>query len=340
MNLKTKIKNSKSQGILLVLLCLMLTITGILIINTSTKMTDTLSGTDMAKVAKFEYSIQQTEGTDSPLQATSAGPIDIFGTTQVDSGISSNEGKLIAPGVEGHFEFTFTNNSNTPVQSLFDDLNYIEKNSNNSNSEHPVPIIFYFNGNYYSNIYDEIIGSASSKEFKGNQFVYYFHEGDLGTIDKGIMLSGNMDAFKTALNQYSTMINNPTSKKSDEDSGNESSINVTRKATVFLNNKSSNENEKSVQISWFWPYEAQYKDGNTLEGGQLSGSGSKVYLFDEYNMNFSAGDVSVTMEPVLRTIQVDSYTTPTTADKGASEWLGGKGKFGLDTSTTTTTSSN
>lgn len=324
MNLKTKLKNPKSQGILLVLLCLMLTITGILIINTSTKMTDTLSGTDMAKVAKFEYSIQQTEGTDSPLQATSAGPIDIFGTTQVDSGISYNEGKLIAPGVEGHFEFTFTNNSNTPVQSLFDDLNYIEKNSNNSNSEHPVPIIFYFNGNYYSNIYDEIIGSASSKEFKGNQFVYYFHEGDLGTINKGIMLSGNMDAFKTALNEYSIMTDN-------------SANNVAKKATAFLNNKSSNDNERNVQISWFWPYEAQYKDGNTLESGTESGSGHKVFLFDKYNMNFSAGDISVTMTPVLRTIQTDSYATPVITAKGSSKWHGEEGNWGLDSSISPTT---
>lgn len=327
MNLKKKLGSQKFQAILLVLLCSMLAITGVLIVNTSTKMTDTLSGTDTAQVAKFAYDIQQTEGTDSSLQATTPGAIDIFGTTQTDTGIASGSDKLIAPGVEGHFEFTFTNSSNVPVQSLFDELNYSEKivPGNTTSNKPPVPIIFYFNGNYYSQIFDAEIGSGH----KGSQFVYYFHEGELGDSSKSITLSGNMDAFKTALNQYSTMTNNPTSS---------AGANLQRQATVFLDNKSSSNNQKSVQISWFWPYEAQYKDGNTLEGGQLSGSGHRVYLFDEYNMNFSSGDVSVTMEPVLRTIQVDSYTEPVITTKGASEWLGGEGTWGLDASTTTTSS--
>ena len=317
MNIKEKMGSKKFNLALLVMLCSMLVVTGILVIGTYTKMTDTLSGTDTATVAKFEYNIKQTEGTDIALGSTSPSKIDIFGTTQADTGIASDDGKLIAPGVEGHFEFTFTNNSTVPVQSLFDDLNYEEKIGDDASSKPPVPIVFFFNGNYYSSIYDQEIGNGHL----GSEFVYYFHEGEIGNETTGIKLSGNMDAFKTALNTYSSMTTNSN--------GTSGSGAVTSLATVFLNNKSP-QNQEFVRISWFWPYEAQLKDGDNLEVGELSGSGHRVYLFDKYNMNFSAGDVSAMMTPVLRTIQMDSYIAPTPAQSGTSVWRGGEGNWGLD----------
>lgn len=74
--------------------------------------------------------------------------------------------------MEGYVQFKFTNKSEVAVKVDFDTLGY-------ENANH-LPLIYYFNGRYYSDLYDTLNNRA---------YVYYFNEGD--TV--GITLDGGMD---------------------------------------------------------------------------------------------------------------------------------------------------
>ena len=339
--LKEKMKSKKFNFMLLSVLCLMLVITGVLIIGTYTKMTDTKSGTDTARVATYSYTIQQTEGNgDQTLSAATDTPIiDLFSTSAKDTGIDSSGGdKLIAPGVEGHFEFTFTNNSEVPVMSVFDDLGYTDKGN------YAVPIIFYFNGHYYSQLYNQQICTGKY----GSNYTYYFHNGEIdsdnsdnsdnsgnsGNSGKGITLSGDMDDFKAALNNY---------MKISVDSNPSDTIGtVDQCAAMFLDKGTSTNNKGSIQISWFWPYEAKYNDEDPQTGSSVNKDkayiGKGVYTFDTYNNNFLVDETGsatkITMTPVIRTMQLDAYSNPTLTESGGKAWNGGAGiKYGVNTPT-------
>ena len=133
-----------------------------LLSGTMAKYTSTVSGTDTARVAKFDYTVHQNEETVQLLET--ATPLDIFGTSADDTGVmgadDTNEQKLVAPGMEGYFGFTFTNKSEVAVQATFDSLGYENENG--------LPLIYYFNGGYYSDLYDGAYGA----------YTFFRHEGD------------------------------------------------------------------------------------------------------------------------------------------------------------------
>lgn len=95
------------------------------------------------------------------------------------------------------------------VKVDFDTLGY-------ENANH-LPLIYYFNGRYYSDLYDTLNNRA---------YVYYFNEGD--TV--GITLDGGMDDLSAAVNAYAVMA------ATTEPGG------VERRASAFLNTLGTSQN--------------------------------------------------------------------------------------------------
>lgn len=283
--------------------------TSLYIMSTFSRNTSTMRGGDTGSVAKFEYEIKQTEKIDNLLSATNeAPPINIFDTA-TDSGVaSSDNSKLLAPGTAGYFEFLFRNKSQAPVKVTFDTLNYTESNNNDL----AVPVIFYFNGKYYSDLYDQSLsplGSIYNGKY-GRDWTYYFNEGESKNNIHGIRLTGNLTDFKTELNQFSA--NTLSATSSDN-------------ATAFLNYSGSTTgsgaseaklDQDYVKLAWFYPFDARLTDVTNpnaieYEEGIDPGSGYKIYAFDEYNGNFISGNTTISMSPVIRVSQIDEYSTNT-----------------------------
>lgn len=160
----------------------------------------------------FDFTAEQVEEGTQELTKTGS-TIDIFGTSADDTGVfgedDTNGEKLVAPGMEGYVQFKFTNKSEVAVKVDFDTLGY--ENANR------LPLIYYFNGRYYSDLYDTLNNRA---------YVYYFNEGD--TV--GITLDGGMDDLSAAVNAYAVMA------ATTEPGG------VERRASAFLNTLGTSQN--------------------------------------------------------------------------------------------------
>ncbi len=258
-----------------------------LLSGTMAKYTSTVSGTDTARVAKFDYTVHQNEETVQLLET--ATPLDIFGTSADDTGVmgtdDTNEQKLVAPGMEGYFGFTFTNKSEVAVQATFDSLGYENENG--------LPLIYYFNGGYYSDLYDGAYGA----------YTFFRHEGD----ETGVILDGDMDDLLAALNGYQNM-----AAVAGEPGG------VSREAASFLAPTDKvTYTQASVQLNWFWAYEARLTTDDPS---------SQPLLMDAYDTALGEnGTYMVTMAPVVRMTQIDTYNTDgITADAaGAQTWADG-----------------
>ena len=264
-------------------------ITGTVLLNTFTKFTSTQQAADTARVTKFDYNIMEDT------RSLNNGQIDIFGTTTNDSGIygssDTNSGtKLVAPGAEGEFTLTFNNLSEVAVRASFDTLNYV----NDGN----IPLIYFFNGKYYSDLKDDTIQGKSATEYS-----YFRHDEEQGN---GINLDGNMSAFIQALNEYKTY-----------------TAGSIKGAAILDATNGTNETTSTVNIKWFWPYEAKIKSPaeSANESYTVSGSVYQAYTFDAYDTSLSAGTATVTMEPVVRITQLDTYATPSQASsEGFQSW--------------------
>jgi len=270
--------------------------TSFYIMSTFSRNTSTVQGTDQASVAKFEYEIKQTEGGDDVLATSSTPTIDIFDTV-VDSGVPGSGGKILAPGTAGYFEFLFRNKSNTPVKVTFDNLQYSGQIGTDNNIKQ-IPIIFYFNGKYYSSLYSQSLSSVGQDGKTGADWKYYFRDGDSANDNNGIRLTGDIAAFKAELNAFST---NGTGTGVDS-------------ATCFLNSLNQSNDSDYLRIAWFYPFDARLVTGeNSVEEGSDPGSGYKIYSFDTYNGNFTDGTATVSMSPIIRTSGVDKFTSNTHA---------------------------
>lgn len=116
-------------------------VTTVLTSGTLAKYTETVDGTDTARVSLFDFTAEQVEEGTQELTKTGS-TIDIFGTSADDTGVfgedDTNGEKLVAPGMEGYVQFKFTNKSEVAVKVDFDTLGY--ENANR------LPLIYYFNG--------------------------------------------------------------------------------------------------------------------------------------------------------------------------------------------------
>ena len=268
-------KNTARAGALLLAAAL---VTTVLTSGTLAKYTETVDGTDTARVSLFDFTAEQVEEGTQELTKTGS-TIDIFGTSADDTGVfgedDTNGEKLVAPGMEGYVQFKFTNKSEVAVKVDFDTLGY--ENANR------LPLIYYFNGRYYSDLYDTLNNRA---------YVYYFNEGD--TV--GITLDGGMDDLSAAVNAYAVMA------ATTEPGG------VERRASAFLNTLGTSQNmSENLAINWFWPYEVR--------------DGESVIRMDAPDTAMGKdGTYTVTMTPVVRFTQIDTYQTPATSNPGDQEW--------------------
>lgn len=167
----------RSKTLRLALILVLLVAISISVISgTLAKYVDTVTASDKARVAKFEYTIT---GLDKATQK-----IDIFNTA-ADTGIVGDQTseKLIAPGTEGSFKVTFTNKSEVLVKAGY---TLTETNSNN------VPVVYGFDGKYYSSVLPATTTVT-------------VHEGG-----STITVEGDLDALSTAIGEATETANNET----------------------------------------------------------------------------------------------------------------------------------
>ena len=152
-------KQKKNKVLRVASLALVLTlITTCLSAYTLAKYTKTLSGTDSARVAKFEFAATIETYLDA-----STGPatdltgegitIDLFGTTYKNSDVpqvttveSSGNDKVIAPGVYGAFEFAVSGESEVATR-----LTLTIKETDGSDADTDIPLFYQYNNKYYAN---------------------------------------------------------------------------------------------------------------------------------------------------------------------------------------------
>lgn len=163
---------------LVLLLILLVAITMSIISGTLAKYVESVTATDSARVAKFEYELS---GIDKTTQT-----INLFDTTE-DSGILANlkndDKKLIAPGTNGSLEVTLTNKSEVSISAGF---TLEETNENN------IPIVYGYNGKYYSSVIQK---NASVTVHNG---------------ENAIEIAGNLEDLATAVGSSETVEQNAT----------------------------------------------------------------------------------------------------------------------------------
>ena len=141
--MKTKImkKNWILRAALLVLVLTL--VTWSLVSGTFAKYTETVSGTDSAKVANFAYTVEDANG--SEMSTVSVANIALFDC--VDSGVAIVEGvKLIAPGTTGNFGLKVSNTSEVLVEASFN-LTLTDTSATS------IPVYFTYGGNNYADFY-------------------------------------------------------------------------------------------------------------------------------------------------------------------------------------------
>ena len=119
---------------------LLVAVTMSIISGTLAKYVDSFNGSDSARVAKFEYTVEGLDKTNNT--------IDIFKTAD-DTGIlgdkdgNNTTDKLIAPGTNGSFEVTLTNKSEVLIKA-----DYTFKETNDAK----VPVVYEYDSKYYSSV--------------------------------------------------------------------------------------------------------------------------------------------------------------------------------------------
>ena len=139
-------KNRTLKASLIVLLLAMITLA--IISGTLAKYVETVSGTDSARVAKFEYSataggVELTKNTAASINLfNTVNDTEVYGASQ-----NTNTQKLVAPGTCGTFDIVASNTSEVKVAVTY---SMTETNSNN------IPIVYCIkNGGttkYYSSV--------------------------------------------------------------------------------------------------------------------------------------------------------------------------------------------
>ncbi len=161
------------------LIILLVAITMSIIAGTLAKYVESVTATDSARVAKFEYELS---GIDNNTQT-----INLFDTAN-DTGILSNlkndSKKLIAPGTDGSLTVKLTNKSEVAISAGF---TLTETNDND------IPIVYGYNGKYYSSV---IPTGTSVTVHSGEQAITV--EGDLTALATAV---GNAESVKQNLSK-------------------------------------------------------------------------------------------------------------------------------------------
>ena len=131
----------KNKTLRLALLVLLLAVVTMSVISgTLAKYVESVTGTDTARVAKFEYTLSGMTG-DGDTKT-----LNLFDTA-TDTGILgnlANDGKkLVAPGSEGSIDVKLTNKSEVKISAGF---TLTETNTNK------IPIVYKYNNAYYSSV--------------------------------------------------------------------------------------------------------------------------------------------------------------------------------------------
>lgn len=131
----------KNKTLRLALLVLLLAVVTMSVISgTLAKYVESVTGTDTARVAKFEYTLSGMTG-DGDTKT-----LNLFDTA-TDTGIlgnlASDGKKLVAPGSEGSIDVKLTNKSEVKISAGF---TLTETNTNK------IPIVYKYNNAYYSSV--------------------------------------------------------------------------------------------------------------------------------------------------------------------------------------------
>lgn len=131
----------KNKTLRLALLVLLLAVVTMSVISgTLAKYVESVTGTDTARVAKFEYTLTGMTG-DGDTKT-----LNLFDTA-TDTGIlgnlASDGKKLVAPGSEGSIDVVLTNTSEVKISAGF---TLTETNTNK------IPIVYKYNNAYYSSV--------------------------------------------------------------------------------------------------------------------------------------------------------------------------------------------
>lgn len=146
---------------------LLVAITMSIIAGTLAKYVESVTATDSARVAKFEYELS---GMDKDTQT-----INLFDTT-TDTGILNNlkndNKKLVAPGTNGSLTVKLTNKSEVAINAGF---------TLTETNEDTIPIVYGYDSKYYSSV---IPAGASVTVHDGEQAISV--EGDLEALATAI----------------------------------------------------------------------------------------------------------------------------------------------------------
>jgi len=274
-------KQKKNKVLRVASLALVLTlITTCLLANTLAKYTKTLSGTDSARVAKFEFAatiqtFREKGAVDPVTSLTAAGiAIPLFSTIYTsDVGTtvaSSDNDKVIAPGVYGAFEFEMTGKSEVATR-----LTLTIKETDGSNADTTIPLFYQYDNKFYANnaaialygtkltagdIYINIANSDANPHY--TQITAAKYGGDLTALAAAVAANAAAD-----VGGYADIIPPNTDL---------SSVNMT--------------------VDWYWPFEVVEKgDATSTDYDVTDGYGGYYRLLSDTN-DTALGVAAVTAE--------------------------------------------
>lgn len=134
----------KNKTLRLALLVLLLAVVTMSVISgTLAKYVESVTGTDTARVAKFEYTLSGMTG-DGDTKTLKL--FDSVTDTGILGNLANDGKKLVAPGSEGSIDVELTNRSEVKISAGF---TLTEINAGN------IPIVYKYNNKYYSSVLPE-----------------------------------------------------------------------------------------------------------------------------------------------------------------------------------------
>ena len=131
----------KNKTLRLALLVLLLAVVTMSVISgTLAKYVESVTGTDTARVAKFEYTLSGMTG-DGDTKTLKL--FDTVSDTGILNNLAGDGKKLVAPGSEGSIDVVLTNTSEVKISAGF---TLTETNTNK------IPIVYKYNNAYYSSV--------------------------------------------------------------------------------------------------------------------------------------------------------------------------------------------